>query len=97
MTPGQRQLVLGILAAHLPHHVRVWVFGSRATGTARRYSDLDLAIDADRPLTIDEVAVLREAFEESDLPFRVDVIDWNATEERFRRLVAAERVPLMER
>jgi predicted nucleotidyltransferase len=50
---NHRQQVLTILAANLPRDATVWVFGSRATGRARRYSDLDLAIDAGRPLTLD--------------------------------------------
>ena len=74
----------GLLRAHLPSAAAVWVFGSRATGRARRYSDLDLAIDAGRRLTIDETATLREAFEESDLPYRVDIVDWNTVNEGFR-------------
>ena len=43
---------------------------ANATGRARRYSDLDLAIDAGRRLTSDEAPTLREAFEECDLPYR---------------------------
>jgi hypothetical protein len=34
------------------------------------FSDLDLAIDAGRRLTLDEVASLAEAFSESDLPYK---------------------------
>lgn len=90
-----RGLVLGIIAAYLPPETLVWVFGSRATGTARRYSDLDLAIDAGRVLTLDEAAVLREVFEESDLPYKVDVVDWRTVSDHFRELIAAQRVPLV--
>src|SRR5271157_2595364 len=61
-----RHIVVDILNAHLPHGSTAWVFGSRVTGRARRYSDLDLAIDAARPLTLDEIAVLGEAFSDSD-------------------------------
>ena len=93
----QRRLVWQILRANLPPAVKVWVFGSRATGRARRYSDLDLAIDAGRPLTLDETASLAEAFSESDLAYRVDVADWRAIDGRFRRIIAQERVPLAER
>jgi len=42
---GHLALVRAILCAHLPKGAKVWVFGSRATGKARRGSDLDLAID----------------------------------------------------
>jgi len=89
-----RNLVLTILAAHLPQGSAAWVFGSRATGRARRHSDLDLAIDAGRRLTLDERARLTEAFSESDLPYKVDVVDWHAIDDRFRRMIAAEREEL---
>jgi type I restriction enzyme S subunit len=86
-----RRLVLTILRAHLPDGAEAWVFGSRATGRARQYSDLDLAIDAGRPLTLDELARLSEAFRDSDLPYRVDLVDWQSVDDDFRRLIAAER------
>lgn len=92
----QRGLVLQILRANLPPAVEVWVFGSRATGRARRYSDLDLAIDAGRPLTLDEAAKLAETFDESDLPYRVDIVDWRAIDDRFRQIIARECVKLAE-
>jgi len=94
LAPEHRRIVLDIAKAHLPSDVRIWVFGSRANGRARRHSDLDLAIDAGRRLTVDETAILREAFEESDLPYRVDVVDWHAIGDGFRQLIAAERVLL---
>jgi len=92
----QRRLVLTILAANLPAGTTTWVFGSRATGRARRYSDLDLAIDAGRPLTLDEVARLAEAFRDSDLPYRVDLVDWQSIGDRFRQTIAADRLQLGE-
>ena len=91
-----RRLVLNILHAHLPTRTKVWVFGSRATGSARRYSDLDLAIDASRRLALDEIAALTEAFSDSDLPYRVDIIDWREIDDRWRRVIAAERVALID-
>jgi predicted nucleotidyltransferase len=94
LAADHRRLVLDIPRAHLPRSTKAWVFGSRATGRARRYSDLDLAIDAGRPLTLDEIAILTEAFSESDLPYRVDVIDWREIDDRWRERIAAERVAL---
>jgi predicted nucleotidyltransferase len=91
-----RWLVLDILRAHLPSSTKAWVFGSRATGRARRYSDLDLAIDAGRRLTLDETARLAEAFSDSDLPYRVDVVDWHDIDDRWRQTIMAERVALTE-
>ncbi|MGE5269725.1 MAG: nucleotidyltransferase family protein [Thiohalocapsa sp.] len=96
LSPEHRRIVLDLLAEHLPHGGKVWVFGSRATGRARRYSDLDLAIDAGRPLRLAETAILREAFEESDLPWRVDIVDWRGVDERFRRAIAPQLIPLLD-
>jgi len=96
LLPKHRRLVRDILAEHLPPEAAVWVFGSRATGRAWRYSDLDLAVDAGRRLTLDETAMLAEAFSESDLPYRVDIVDWRSLAPAFRKRIARERVALSE-
>jgi uncharacterized protein len=91
-----RRLVSTILNANLPPRATVWVFGSRATGGARRYSDLDLAIDAGRPLTLDEIANLSEAFHDSALPYKVDLVDWHDLDTRFRQTIASDPRPFMK-
>ena len=91
-----RRLVLNVIRANLPQSTKAWVFGSRVTGRARRYSDLDLAIDAGRRLTLDEIARLTEAFSDSDLPYRVDLVDWRDIDDRWQQIIAAERVALTE-
>ena len=96
LAPDHRRLVLNILGTNLPQSTKVWVFGSRATGGARRYSDLDLAIDAGRPLTLDEIAGLTEAFSDSDLPYKVDLADWRNIDGRRQQTIMAELVALTE-
>ncbi|MBF0180068.1 MAG: nucleotidyltransferase domain-containing protein [Magnetococcales bacterium] len=84
-----------ILRTILQHYVpdrEVWAFGSRAKWTARQYSDLDLCVLGDRPLDLGVQATLEEAFRESDLPFKVDVVDWATTAEGFKKIVRADRV-----
>lgn len=90
-----RRIVLEILRANLPPGAKAWVFGSRATGRAGRYSDLDLALDAGRRLTLDELAILADSFRESDLPYKVDAVDWHGIDDRFRHRIAEQRVPLL--
>lgn len=87
-------LVLGILGEHAPRPCRVFAFGSRVKRRARRFSDLDLALDAGRRLTLREDAVLADAFDESDLPWRVDVVDLAACSPEFRREVEGHAVPI---
>jgi type I restriction enzyme S subunit len=91
--PYHLRIVTDILRRHVPRHP-VWAFGSRATGTAKPYSDLDLAIITDQPLPLASQAALAEAFSESDLPWRVDVVDWSTTSESFRKIIARDKVVL---
>ena len=67
----------------------VRVFGSRVRGTAKPFSDLDLAVMTGTPLDIFRLASLKEAFVESDLPFKVDVLDWQDTSPEFQAIVNA--------
>lgn len=62
----------------------VWAYGSRVQGDARKYSDLDLVVRGDEPIEQDVLFWLKEAFETSDLPFRVDILDWNRISDAFK-------------
>jgi predicted nucleotidyltransferase len=87
--------VLQILSVHVPDRP-VYAFGSRASGRARRRSDLDLAIGGDTPLTLRQRALLNEEFSESDLPIFVDVLDLNAITPEFRRRIERDFVTLQD-
>lgn len=75
-----------ILSELVPEY-EVRAFGSRVAGRAKPYSDLDLVVVGDHPLPFDRLCRLREAFEESDLPFRVDALDWHRVSEEFRTII----------
>ena len=91
--PEQWVIVRSILDHHVPGR-EVWAFGSRARGKAKPYSDLDLAILGDVQLGLAVSAALADAFSESDLPWKVDVVDWATTSEAFRRIIEKDRVVL---
>ena len=60
----------------LPKDVSVSAFGSRATGLGLKdHSDLHLLVDSPIELPLIILANLREAFNESDLPFSVDLLE----------------------
>ncbi|WP_439295044.1 nucleotidyltransferase family protein [Lonepinella sp. BR2882] len=79
-------IVKCILREYVPD-LPVWVFGSRIKGTAKKYSDLDLAVITQQPMSIRLQADIEEAFSESDLPIFVDVIDWASCSENFKRII----------
>jgi len=87
-------LIRSILTRHVPGR-EVWAFGSRTTGKARAYSDLDLCIVGDLPLDPAVTASLAEDFSESDLPYKVDLVDWARTSPSFRAIIEREKVVLL--
>ena len=95
ITAEQRKTVLALLARHLPN-TTAWAYGSRVKWTSRPEFDLDLVVFA-KPEQERRVSDLREAFDESNLPFRVDLFVWDAVPEQFRKQIEAEHVVLVER
>jgi type I restriction enzyme S subunit len=91
--PEELRIVRELLRLHLPD-CEVWAFGSRARQTAKNYSDLDLAILGQTPLPLSTLAELANDFSESNLRFKVDLVDWATTSESFRRIIEAERIVL---
>lgn len=90
--PDHLKIIHRILNKYLSKSSSVWVFGSRAKGTARKYSDLDLAIDDDQqPLPLSMMTSMLDDFEESDLPYKVDIVDWNTISDEFRRTILSDR------
>lgn len=93
LRPEHLQIVREILRRRVPD-VEVWVFGSRSRGAAKPHSDLDLALIGQVPLDGTLLTDLAEDFSESDLPFRVDVVDWAGADERFREIIRRNYVRL---
>ena len=92
--PDHLEIVQNILRKHLPMDVKVWVFGSRASWTTKDSSDLDLAVEGAGCLDNKAMSALEMAFEESDLPYCVDVVDLNAVGHAFKQIVEEQRAPL---
>ena len=84
----QLALVSRLVRKHLPG-AQAFAFGSRVTGRNQPYSDLDIGVQRDTPFAWQELANLREALMESDLPIRVDVVDWAQSSPRFRELAGS--------
>lgn len=83
LTPHEFQLVQQVLDRHLPGK-SVMVFGSRAQNQGKKYSDLDLVVMGNESLSLSVHANLAEDFDESDLVFKVDIVDWASLSETFR-------------
>ena len=91
----QRKILSDLLKKYLPDS-EVWIYGSRIKGMAKPHSDLDMVgfTTKDQDTAVFE---LREAFEESDLPFRVDFFVWDEIPEQFHGNIKNEHIVFQEK
>jgi type I restriction enzyme, S subunit len=86
LRPDHLEIVRDLLRRHVPG-CEVRAFGSRFKWTAKQASDLDLAVVDTKRLPAKKIMSLKEAFEESILPMRVDVLDWHTITSEFQRVI----------
>ncbi len=77
-----------------PKKDKVFIFGSRAIGNGRKFSDIDIGIKSSREIDLLLLSDLQEAFEESDIPYTVDVVDFSQVSDRFRELAKQKIINL---
>ncbi len=87
--PKHLKYVQDILAKY-PY--KFYVFGSRASSKAKKFSDLDLCFFEAIPNH--ELLNIEEAFEESDLPYKVDLVDGNKCDPEFRKIIERNMIGL---
>lgn len=73
-------------------HFRVYIFGSRADGSQRQYSDLDLWVEIHPDLNSEELASILDQIEESYIPITVDIITSERCLPEFRKTIEDNRV-----
>lgn len=96
LKPEHKQILVSILDTYFhATPLSVFIFGSRASGSARPDSDLDLLLDAQDEIPLSTLAKLKEAFEESDLPFRVDVVCRADISPEFDQRIRAGLTPVL--
>ncbi len=74
------------------YKVKVYLFGSRATGKARRFSDIDVAVMPLDPVPGWIFSETREDLEESDILYSVDLVNLSETDAKFRERVLKEGI-----
>jgi predicted nucleotidyltransferase len=94
LSESQVSVVVKILKAF---EGTVIIFGSRATGSHRPDSDLDICLKAKSGnVSLLELGNLREQFEASSLPFRVDLVDYQDLNAQFKEIVDLQGLVLRD-
>ncbi len=66
---------------------KIIFFGSRVKGKAKKYSDLDVAVRHSDKIPLAVLSDLKEKFAASDLPYKIDLVDYLRVSEEFQNLV----------
>lgn len=75
---------------------KIYLFGSRATGTARDLSDIDLALEGNAPLDHYEVNRAEMTIEHLNIPYRTDIVDFHTAPESLQQQILRDRVLLYD-
>jgi predicted nucleotidyltransferase len=87
------KIIHEILTRYLNSDYTIWVFGSRVKNQTKYNSDLDLAVEYKNKIDIKLLRKIKRELEESKLPFKVDILDLNATSEEFNALIKKDMIP----
>jgi predicted nucleotidyltransferase len=93
LAPEYLNIIRDILNRFVPG-MSVLVFGSRINGKAGKFSDVDLAINSQGKLPANTILELKEAFSESDLPIKVDVVDISDISKEFRDIIKKKYIAI---
>lgn len=87
LEPKYFDSIIQILNKYLPPQAKVWLFGSRVTRRSKPFSDVDILIDTGIPLSLLQLSELDSAFDESLLPYKVDIADAQTISKTFKEAI----------
>lgn len=94
LSEPELRTVRTILRRHLSSRFKVYAFGSRAGGRVKPWSDLDLSIEGGGPVPLATLGALADDFDESNLIWKVDLVDRATVSDAFGKIIDDSKVPL---
>ncbi|MFH1561146.1 MAG: nucleotidyltransferase domain-containing protein [Patescibacteria group bacterium] len=93
MDLSKKQLdeIAGIVKKYLPEH-RVFIFGSRAQNKHFPSSDLDVGVMGKQVVLGNIKVRIEEELENSDLPFKIDLVDFKTVSPEFCQLALQKTI-----
>ncbi|PIU55496.1 MAG: nucleotidyltransferase domain-containing protein [Deltaproteobacteria bacterium CG07_land_8_20_14_0_80_38_7] len=95
LTNKEKAIVISILRQLLPSNVEIFFFGSRIDGTSRRASDLDILLKGATQIDLGLIAMVREKMEESNLPFKVDILDYHSCSQEMLKNISSNIIKIV--
>lgn len=98
LTESQWQQLNELLITPLKkYNAQIWVFGSRARGDYHKFSDIDILFSLPEGIHLPPgyVSKIKDSLEESDLPYKVDIVNDKELAASYRDDVYKERIEII--
>lgn len=90
------ETVKRILDLHF-NGLEVLAYGSRVSGVnLTPDADLDIVVVSEKPISLEDMISIEKAFAETELPFRVDIVDWAKLPESLQKAIKKEHAVIQE-
>lgn len=73
---------------------RLFFFGSRVTGKGNEHSDIDVGIEAKKPISFRTMAKIKEDLDDLPILYKIELVDFKMVPEEFRK-VALQAIELI--
>lgn len=87
----QQDTIIKLLTVLFPN-AKIYLFGSRARGTERPESDIDIAIDIGSIIHFLELAKARNIVEALYIPQKIDIVDLTSVDKEMREIILKEGI-----
>lgn len=96
INPNHLDITKNILKKNISSTTLIWIFGSRISPNHKPYSDLDIALQNldNKTISLKTLASIKADFIESDLPWKVDIVDYNSISGIFKQNIDATKIDL---
>ncbi len=88
ISESEKKIVLEAIRKYFPQ-AKISFFGSRVHGHHKEYSDLDVCVDDSKPLDLNKFSLLQEDLSNSNVPYQIDIVDWNRITSDFQKVIQA--------
>jgi len=83
--------IIAIILAIIPT-TKIYLFGSRARGTYRQWSDIDLALDSGTKLETSDIGEITNLLQASSIPYRVEILDIHYASESMKAAIEKDKI-----
>lgn len=95
MNKKTKKIIKNTIYEYLPKDkFEAFIFGSWTNGRSRKYSDIDIGIEGKSAIDFETLAKIKDKFEESDLPYSIDIVDFSYVSDEFKKISKQNIIPI---